>query len=37
MIKVGTVGTIDVGGSDRSGDRPTLTGQPDKNKISQGK
>jgi hypothetical protein len=44
-ITVGTVGTIDVGGSDntitwkkaRSGDKPTLKGQPDKNKISQGK
>ena len=44
-ITVGTVGTIDVGGADntitwrkaRSGDKPTLKGQPDKNKISQGK
>src|ERR1043166_5489420 len=44
-ITVGTVGTIDVGGSDhtitwnkaRSGDKPVFKGQPDKNKISQGK
>ena len=44
-ITVGTVGTIDVGGADntitwkkaKSGDKPTLRGQPDKNKVTQGK
>jgi hypothetical protein len=44
-ITVGTVGTIDVGGSGntitwkkaRSGDKPALKGQPEKNTIAQGK
>lgn len=44
-ITVGTVGTIDVGGADntitwkkaKTGDRPVLKGQPDKNTITQGK
>lgn len=45
VITVGTVGTIDVGGEGnkitwkkaRTGDKPTLQGQPDKNTIAQGK
>ena len=44
-IKVGTVDTIDVGGAGntitwkkaKSGDKPTLKGQPDKNKIDKAK
>jgi hypothetical protein len=44
-ITVGTVGTIDVGGADntitwkkaKTGDRPVMKGQPDKNTITQGK
>lgn len=44
-ITVGTVGTIDVGGADntitwkkaKTGDKPILKGQPDKNTITQGK
>ena len=44
-ITVTTVGTIDVGGSGnkitwkkaKSGDKPTMKGQPDKNTISQAK
>ena len=44
-ITVGTVGTIDVGGADnkitwkkaKTGDKPTIKGQPDKNKITQKK
>ena len=44
-ITVGTVDTISVAGADntitwkkaKSGDKPTLKGQPDMNKISQGK
>ena len=44
-ITVGTVGTINVGGSDnkitwkkaKSGDKPTLKGQPDMNTIKQAK
>lgn len=44
-ITVGTVGTIDVGGADnkitwkkaKTGDKPTLKGQPDKNTLSQAK
>jgi len=45
VITVGTVGTIDVGGSDnkitwkkaKSGDKPKLKGQPDKNTVTQAK
>lgn len=44
-IVVGTVGTIDVGGADnkivwkkaKTGDKPTIKGQPDKNTITQKK
>jgi hypothetical protein len=44
-ITVGTVGTIDVGGADnkitwkkaKTGDKPVMKGQPDKNTITQGK
>jgi hypothetical protein len=43
VITVGTVDTIDVGGNDnkitwkkaKTGDKPTLKGQPDKNTITQ--
>jgi hypothetical protein len=42
-ITVGTVDTIDVGGSDnkitwkkaKTGDKPTIKGQPDKNTVAQ--
>jgi hypothetical protein len=44
-LKFDTVGAIDVGGADntitwkkaKTGDKPTLKGQPDKNKITQAK
>jgi Protein of unknown function (DUF3060) len=44
-ITVGTVGTISVGGADnkitwkkaKTGDKPVMKGQPDKNTITQGK